>query len=92
MTHHRFFATLLILQCSLGAFAQQQPAPTASPSQSVPGPQQRPAKKADEDDVVRISTNVVQLDAVVTDSKLHHISMAQASLAEVETQLAIAYG
>lgn len=69
MTYHRFFATLLIFQFSLGAFAQQQTAPTASPSQSVPAPQQTPVKKADDDDVVRITTNLVQLDAVVTDSK-----------------------
>lgn len=69
MTYHRFFAAVLTFQLSLGAFAQQEPAPTASPSQSVPAPQQPPSKKADDDDVVRITTNLVQLDAVVTDSK-----------------------
>ncbi len=68
MTHQRFFATLLIFHFSLGALAQQQPAPTSSPSPSAPA-QQPAAKKADEDDVVRITTNLVQLDAVVTDSK-----------------------
>ena len=69
MTSTRFFATLLILQLSLGAFAQQQPAPTTSSSQSLPAPQQPTTKKTDDEDVVRITTNLVQLDAVVTDSK-----------------------
>ena len=69
MTSYRFFATLLILQLSPGALAQQQPAPTPSSSQSVPAAQQSPTKKADDEDVVRITTNLVQLDAVVTDNK-----------------------
>jgi VWFA-related protein len=60
-------AVLLITQLSSGALGQQ-PLPTASPS---PAPQQKPlsdeVQKPDADDVVRITTNLVQVDAVVTD-------------------------
>jgi VWFA-related protein len=60
-------AVLLITQLSSGALGQQ-PLPTASPS---PAPQEKPlsdeVQKPDPDDVVRITTNLVQVDAVVTD-------------------------
>ena len=67
VTYHRFFAALLTIQLSFGAFAQQ-PAPTKPPAQPVPAAQQ-PATPADDDDVVRITTNLVQVDAVITDDK-----------------------
>lgn len=67
MNSKRFLAGLLILQFSAGAFAQQPP-PTPSPAQT-PSAQQQPAKKNDDDDVVRITTNLVQVDAVITDGK-----------------------
>src|SRR5689334_13279975 len=43
----------------------QQPATLPPP----PVPQLTPAQKPDDDDVVKITTNLVQVDAVVTDSK-----------------------
>ena len=51
---------LLIAQLSSSGFAQQ-PSPTPPP---VPQTTQKP----DEDDVVRITTNLVQVDAVITDN------------------------
>lgn len=69
MTYHRCFAALLIFQLALGVFAQQ-PSTTKPPAHSVPTPQQPTPKPADEaDDVVRITTNLVQVDAVITDDK-----------------------
>jgi VWFA-related protein len=66
-----FLALTLILQLSLSASAQQ---PTATPVSSPGADQQKleaPPKPAGlvEDDVVRITTNLVQVDAVVTDKK-----------------------
>ena len=68
MTYHRFFAAILIFQLSLGVFAQQ-PATTKPPAQPLPTPQQPAPKPADDVDVVRITTNLVQVDAVITDDK-----------------------
>src|SRR5439155_24941671 len=51
----------LIAQVSPSSFAQQ-----STPSQS-PSPQTPQAQKPEEVDVVRITTNLVQVDAVVTD-------------------------
>ncbi|HEX6185248.1 MAG TPA: VWA domain-containing protein [Pyrinomonadaceae bacterium] len=45
---------------------QQQPAP---PPQQQPSPTPAPTREADEDDVVRITANLVQFDAVVTDKQ-----------------------
>jgi len=59
----------LITQLTAGVFAQQ----TRRPPLETPPPakqttqQQPPAQKSDGDDVVRITTNLVQVDAVVTD-------------------------
>src|SRR5437773_5113675 len=52
----------LITQLAVGSFAQQ---PTATPA-PPPVPQQRP-QQPEPEDVVRITTNLVQVDAVVTD-------------------------
>src|ERR1041385_9473333 len=54
---------LLLLFWSLFSFAQQ----TGTVQPPPPAPQQTP--KPDDVDVVRITTNLVQVDAVVTDSK-----------------------
>ena len=55
-------AILLITQLLAGSFAQQ-PAPTPPPSRPT---QERP-QQPEGDDVVRITTNLVQVDAVITD-------------------------
>lgn len=61
-------ATLLLLSLSLSLQGQQpQKQPTAPPkSQGTPAGQQQSAPRGDDDDVVRITTNLVQIDAVVT--------------------------
>ena len=56
--------TILIAQLALSSLAQQ---PASSPSPSPPPPQTPQAQKPEEVDVVRITTNLVQVDAVVTD-------------------------
>src|ERR1700694_3634327 len=60
---------LLTLSMSVPSVAQQPaPAPSQSPTSqsSTPAPQQT---ASGEDDVVRITANLVQVDAVVTDRK-----------------------
>src|SRR6185369_14084373 len=64
MTIHHFLAPLLILQMVYGVLAQQTGTPRLGPP--PPSPQQSP-QKPNEDDVVKITTNLVQVDAVVTD-------------------------
>src|SRR2546428_9443700 len=54
---------ILIAQLATSSFAQ---VPVASPSPSPP-PQTSQPQKPEEADVVRITTNLVQVDAVVTD-------------------------
>jgi VWFA-related protein len=54
----------LVLHLVAGANGQQ-PQPTPAPSPSPAAPQPPPARESD--DVVRITTNLVQVDAVVTD-------------------------
>ncbi|HEX8189653.1 MAG TPA: hypothetical protein VF586_14965, partial [Pyrinomonadaceae bacterium] len=59
------------------ATASQQPAaPAASQQQPQPQPTQTPApvEGPDDDDVVRISSNLVQFDAVVTDKQGRHVA------------------
>lgn len=67
MKRNYWLAVLLITQLSSAALSQQ-PAPTVAPS---PVPQEKPlsgeVQKPEADDVVRITTNLVQVDAVVTD-------------------------
>lgn len=61
-------AVVLITQLVTGANAQQPKSTPETPSAQQPSqqPTQQP-QKPDEDDVVRITTNLVQVDAVVTD-------------------------
>ena len=65
--NRRLLIIALILQLSPSGFAQQQE--TQKQSQQLPrADQQQPRAQSDED-VVRISTNLVQVDSVITDSK-----------------------
>ncbi len=70
MNKDHFFAAILITQLVTGTVAQQAPRPPLerppSPLQTPPPRPQQP-QKSDEDDVVRITTNLVQVDAVITD-------------------------
>jgi VWFA-related protein len=72
MKRHPSLAFVLILQLLASAIAQTPSSRPATPqqqspqSQRQPQPQQQQARP-DEDDVVRITTNLVQVDAVVTD-------------------------
>src|SRR6266568_7936075 len=63
MTKFWLAATILMAQLAMSSLAQQ-PAPSPSPS---PPPRTSMAQKPEEVDVVRITTNLVQVDAVVTD-------------------------
>lgn len=56
----------LVLQFALIGFAQQSTAPKPQPSPTPSQP--RPASSGGDDDVVRITTNLVQVDSVITDS------------------------
>jgi VWFA-related protein len=66
-----FLAFTLALQLSFSALAQQPtPSPSANPGAGPQKPEvPPPAARSSDDDVVRITTNLVQVDAVVTDSK-----------------------
>ena len=64
MKRHRLLVVILIVQLGSGALAQQ-PSPTPSNPPPLPSPQE--IQKPDSEDVVRITTNLVQVDAVVTD-------------------------
>ncbi|MDQ5845187.1 MAG: VWA domain-containing protein [Acidobacteriota bacterium] len=59
-----FLIVSLVFQLSLPAFAQRPIQPIR-----VPQAEQQQPKPPSDDDVVRISTNLVQVDAVITDSK-----------------------
>ena len=67
MKRHHLLAVILVVQLGSGVFGQQ---PTTTPV-GPPPPQQLPrspeTQKPESDDVVRITTNLVQVDAVVTD-------------------------
>lgn len=68
MKTHPLLAVVLITNLAAGVFAQQTRRPPLEPpppAQQTTQPQQ--PQKPDEDDVVRITTNLVQVDAVVTD-------------------------
>jgi VWFA-related protein len=63
MTKRSLLALILIVQLVLTALGQTPAtAPTSAPQQQQPG-------RTDDDEVVRITTNLVQVDAVVTDKK-----------------------
>src|SRR6266850_3577552 len=61
-----FLIIALILQLSLSSFPQQRNPQKQSPQPQSPDQQPKPQS---EDDVVRISTNLVQVDPIITDSK-----------------------
>ena len=66
MKRRHFLAVILITQLSAASFAQQPRTPITEP----PPPPRQPApqqQKPEDVDVVRITTNLVQVDAVVTD-------------------------
>lgn len=67
MKRQHLFAVILVAQMIPGAFAQQPrtplPEPPPPPTQQRPSPPQQP----ESEDVVRITTNLVQVDVVVTD-------------------------
>ncbi len=67
MKRRHFLAVILITQLGVVSFGQQPRTPITEPP---PPPPQRPAtspQKPEDIDVVRITTNLVQVDAVVTD-------------------------
>ena len=67
MKRRHFLAVILIAQLSAASFAQQPRTPITEPP---PPPAQQPKtqqRKPEDADVVRITTNLVQVDAVVTD-------------------------
>jgi len=68
---NRHLATLLALLLVAVQVTAQTPAPAAQ----QPQPAQTPTPEEDsEDDVVRITTNLVQFDAVVTDRQGRHVA------------------
>lgn len=59
----------LLLGVCLGTVGHaQQPAPSLTPTPSTQLPPKQKSQQRDEDEVVRITTNLVQVDAVITDS------------------------
>ena len=76
---YRVLITLLLMFSMTGSSLAQQPAPATSQSPPLQSPQQSPASQSQttapqqtapgDDDVVRITANLVQIDAVVTDKK-----------------------
>ena len=68
MKRRHFLAVILIAQLSAAAFAQQPRTPITEPPPRPPPQQPKTQPQKPEDlDVVRITTNLVQVDAVVTD-------------------------
>jgi VWFA-related protein len=68
VTRRPFLAVILIAQLSAASFAQQTRTPITEPPPPPPRQQPTPQPQKPEDvDVVRITTNLVQVDAVVTD-------------------------
>lgn len=71
MNRKVLLACLLALSLGIQALSQQ---PKPQDRQGVrPPPTQQPAQQDDNDDVVRITTNLVQLDAVVLDKDGRHV-------------------
>ena len=69
MKYRVLITLLLTFSMSVSSLAQQ-PAPTTSPSPTSQSPTTAPPQTAQgDDDVVRITANLVQIDAVVTDRK-----------------------
>jgi VWFA-related protein len=63
LKRRHLLAVILIAQLGSGAFGQQPRTPTIEP----PPPPQQQSQRPESDDVVRITTNLVQVDAVITD-------------------------
>ena len=61
-----FLATLLLLSTLPNGFAQTPSPSPQAPTQTTPTPAPKVAATDDQDDVVKITTNLVQVDAVVT--------------------------
>ena len=64
MKRHRLLVVILVAQLGSGVFGQQ---PSSAPSTLPPKPSPQEIQKPESEDVVRITTNLVQVDAVVTD-------------------------
>lgn len=68
MKRHHLLVAILVSQLSSGALAQQ----SSTPNTPLPPPQHQPSpqeiQKPESDEVVRITTNLVQVDAVVTEN------------------------
>lgn len=64
MKKRHLLLTILLVQLSAGAFGQQPATTAPTPSQQ---PSSQEIQKPSSEDVVRITTNLVQVDAVVTD-------------------------
>ena len=79
MKHRTHLAVLLAFVLSVQAFAQQPPASVPQTPQSTP----QTSDARDDDEVVRITTNVVQLDFVVTDKRGNHVTDLKADDIEV---------
>jgi VWFA-related protein len=62
---HRLLVVILVAHLASGARAQQPSSTSATPPPPPPSPQE--IQKPETEDVVRITTNLVQVDAVVTD-------------------------
>jgi VWFA-related protein len=75
-----FLITALIFQLSLSGFPQQ-PKPQKQSPQTQSTNQQ--PKSPSEDDVVRISTNLVQVDPIVTDSKGQQVTDLRADEVQI---------
>src|ERR1700674_2529260 len=68
MTYRRTFLVIgVILQLTLRGFTHQRE--PQKQSQQLPGPAPQQPRAQSDEDVVRISTNLVQVDPVITDSK-----------------------
>ena len=62
---HKLLLALLVSFCVLSAGRGQDAKPQAPPPTQTPSPSQKPTPD-DKDDVVRITTNLVQVDVAVT--------------------------
>lgn len=79
-TKKLLLSLILCSQLASNGLAQQQPTPPPPPKP----PEQKPAPKDPDDvDVVKITTNLVQIDAVVTDRKDMHVTDLRAGEVEI---------
>src|SRR5229473_7293144 len=67
LKRRHFLAAVLIAQLSAAAFAQQPRTPITEPPPPPPQQAKTQPQRPEDIDVVRITTNLVQVDAVVTD-------------------------